>query len=78
MNLRALLACLFFSLNFAVAAEPSGPSDASSESFPLGNQLQVLARDLASSDYQDVLASMIRTDLAAEWQRVATPDNYVS
>lgn len=43
---------------------------------PLGLASQVLERDVANRDYLDVLATMIPTDLAAEWQRVATPDNY--
>lgn len=38
--------------------------------------LKTLERDLTSPDYQAVLATMIPTDLRAEWQRVATPDNY--
>src|SRR5438874_3509708 len=49
---------------------------ARTEDYPLSLQLEVLERDLASSDYQAVLKTMIPTDLAAEWQRVATPDNY--
>jgi outer membrane protein assembly factor BamB len=39
-------------------------------------QLEVLERDATSPDYLDVLRAMIPTDLAAEWQRVATTDNY--
>src|SRR5262245_32091640 len=46
------------------------------EDYPLSLQLQVLERDLESKDYHDVLKTMISTDLAAEWQRVATTDNY--
>src|SRR5688572_31758721 len=46
------------------------------EEYPLSLQLQILQRDLTSKDYLDVLQTMISTDLAAEWQRVATPDNY--
>ncbi len=48
------------------------------DEFPFGNQLQVLAQDLESSDYRDVLETMIFTDLAAEWKRVATPDIHVT
>ena len=36
----------------------------------------MLERDLASADYHAIVQKMIPTDLAAEWQRVATPDNY--
>jgi outer membrane protein assembly factor BamB len=46
------------------------------EGYPLSLQLENLERDLTSSDYHAVLAKMIPTDLAAEWQRIATPDNY--
>lgn len=46
------------------------------EDYPLSLQLEVIERDLASSEYRAVLKTMIPTDLAAEWQRVATPDNY--
>jgi len=49
---------------------------AEADEYPLSLQLQVLERDLTSQDYHDVLKTMISTDLAAEWQRVATPDNY--
>jgi outer membrane protein assembly factor BamB len=45
---------------------------------PFGLQLNVLARDLSSRDYHEVLETMIPTDLAAEWLRVATPDNYMT
>src|SRR6476469_5393565 len=47
------------------------------DDFPLSLQLAELERDLASEDYARVLKTMIPTDLAAEWQRVATPDNYL-
>jgi outer membrane protein assembly factor BamB len=44
--------------------------------YPLDPQLAVLARDVASPDYRKlVLEKMLVTDLAAEWQRVATADN---
>lgn len=49
---------------------------ASAEEHSLSLELEVLERDLASADYQAVLKTMIPTDLAAEWQRVATRDNY--
>lgn len=45
--------------------------------FPFSHELEVLERDLGSSDYHAVLKTMIPTDLAAEWRRVATPDNYL-
>jgi outer membrane protein assembly factor BamB len=44
--------------------------------YPLDPQLTVLARDVANADYRRlVLNKMLVTDLAAEWQRVATADN---
>ncbi len=48
----------------------------SAEPYPFSLPLQALERDLTSPDYHAVLATMIPTDLRAEWQRVATPDNY--
>ncbi len=47
------------------------------DDYPLSLQLAELERDLASADYARVLKTMIPTDLAAEWQRVATPDNHL-
>lgn len=49
---------------------------AAADETDLSQALAVLERDLTSRDYLDVLATMIPTDLAAEWQRVATEDNY--
>src|SRR5437016_8941836 len=44
--------------------------------YPLDPQLAVLARDVTSDSYRKlVLEKMLITDLAAEWQRVATADN---
>jgi outer membrane protein assembly factor BamB len=53
-------------LSACVAAQP----------YPLSLSLQTLERDVSSSEYHEVLATMIPTDLSAEWLRVATPDNY--
>src|SRR6188508_2127033 len=49
---------------------------AGGEDYPLSLQLEVLERDLANPDYLALVQKMIPTDLRAEWQRVATPDNY--
>ncbi len=58
-------------------AEPvAAPVVGSSASTAISQSLSVLERDVTSSDYLEVLATMIPTDLAAEWQRVATEDNY--
>jgi outer membrane protein assembly factor BamB len=48
------------------------------EKYSLSIELKGLERDLSNPDYRTVLATMIPTDLAAEWQRVATPDNYLA
>jgi outer membrane protein assembly factor BamB len=46
------------------------------EKYPLDPQLKVLAEDVASERYRKlVVEKMLETDLAAEWQRVATADN---
>lgn len=45
--------------------------------FPLDQELEVLQADLDDPDYLAVLKTMISTDLAAEWQRIGTPDNYL-
>jgi outer membrane protein assembly factor BamB len=47
------------------------------EAYPFGIQLRVLARDVVSRDYQEIVQAMLTTDLQEEWKRVATPDNYV-
>src|SRR5271156_6843738 len=44
--------------------------------FPLDPQLAVLAHDITNETYRKlVLEKMLSTDIAAEWQRVATADN---
>jgi hypothetical protein len=48
------------------------------EKYPMSTELRVLERDRSNPDYRTVLATMIPTDLAAEWQRVATLDNYLA
>lgn len=53
-----------------------GADEASADPYPLSLALQTLERDLTDPDYRAVLGTMIHTDLRAEWQRVATPDNY--
>src|SRR4051812_10236637 len=46
------------------------------EKYPLDPQLKVLSEDVKSEKYRKlVLERMLSTDLAAEWQRVATADN---
>jgi hypothetical protein len=51
-------------------------ADEVDDKYPLDPQLRVLARDVQSPRYRQlVLEKMLITDLAAEWQRVATADN---
>src|SRR5262249_2689880 len=46
------------------------------DKYPLDPQLKVLAKDVRNERYRKlVLEKMLSTDLAAEWQRVATADN---
>lgn len=53
-----------------------GASLHAAEPYEFSLALKTLEQDLTSQDYQAVLATMIPTDLRAEWQRVATADNY--
>ncbi len=49
---------------------------AGDEKYPLDSPLKVLAADVKNPTYRKlVLETMLITDLAAEWQRVATVDN---
>lgn len=41
-------------------------------------QLRTLEKDVTGTEYAKVVEAMIPTDLEAEWQRVATPDNYLA
>ena len=66
VNSCAAWICLVIACSPGIAAEPD----------ELSLPLQSLERDLTSEDYRAVLATMIPTDLRAEWQRVGTPDNY--
>lgn len=61
---------------FGADTPSAAPADTAKDANALSRSLAVLERDLTSRDYLDVLSTMIPTDLAAEWQRVATPDNY--
>ncbi len=67
---RMPLACLFLIVPAFVAA------DEADDKFPLDPQMKVLAADVKNEVYRKlVLETMLSTDLAAEWQRVATADN---
>jgi len=64
--------CRLFVLALLLSPWP----DDSDEKYPLDPQLRVLAGDVKSEPYRRlVLEKMLQTDLAAEWQRVATADN---
>ena len=44
--------------------------------YPLDPQLRVLSQDIQNESYRTLVTTkMLTTDLAAEWQRVSTPDN---
>jgi outer membrane protein assembly factor BamB len=59
-----------------VLAVPVLCADEVDDKYPLDAQLKVLAQDVKSPRYRQlVLEKMLSTDLAAEWQRVATADN---
>jgi hypothetical protein len=73
--LCAALLCLSL-LNTAPAKD--GTRTRGGNDYPLSTELAILERDLTSADYRAVVATMIPTDLEAEWQRVATPDNYLA
>lgn len=47
------------------------------EAYPFGIQLRVLAQDVVSRNYREIVRTMLTTELQEEWKRVATPDNYV-
>ena len=57
----------------AISADDDAPED---NSLQLSLRLQRLEADLTDPEYAAVVETMIPTDLAAEWERVATPDNY--
>ena len=80
--LVALLGGLAFD---GVALAQGGPGGDSAEvirwaarsaALPFDDELRLLAADAVNPAYQQLLEKMIRTDLDAEWQRVATVDNY--
>jgi outer membrane protein assembly factor BamB len=72
--MRKMIPALFLcSFAFALAMFST---DGAEEKYPLGPQLKVLAADVHNPGYRKlVLEKMLITDLAAEWQRVATADN---
>lgn len=72
----ALLVLGAIALEAPLPARGEEPASPAATAYPLGTSLQVLERDLTSPEYLEVLETMIPTDLAAEWKRVATEDNY--
>ena len=67
---RILSLCVF------TAAVASLRAGGDGDKYPLDAQLKVLAEDVKNPKYRTlVLEKMLITDLAAEWQRVATADN---
>jgi outer membrane protein assembly factor BamB len=71
-----LLSMLMTSMRWLVATGLIAITALAAEPHPFSLSLQTLERDLTSDDYHAVLATMIPTDLRAEWQRVGTPDNH--
>lgn len=66
----------FVLLSLALIALSTAAADEIDRKYPLDAQLKVLAEDVKSERYRKlVLEQMLVTDLAAEWQRVATADN---
>lgn len=59
-----------------LSAQDLATWEARSKDYPFGIELRLVARDVGDEDYLRVLATMIPTDLAAEWRRVASPDNF--
>jgi hypothetical protein len=72
------LACVLCLVISRVPGEEAAKKADAPDKYPLSTELKVLERDLSNPDYRTVLATMIPTDLAAEWQRVATTDNYLA
>jgi outer membrane protein assembly factor BamB len=66
-----------FLVSICWAAAGAGlQADEIDKKYPLGPQLRVLAEDVKSPGYRKLVTEkMLVTDLAAEWQRVATDDN---
>jgi outer membrane protein assembly factor BamB len=66
-------------LIFTVLGSAALRAGAADEKYPLDPQMKVLAADVNNARYRAlVLEKMLITDLAAEWQRVATADNPIS
>jgi outer membrane protein assembly factor BamB len=64
------------SLGLLAVAVAAPRADDIDQKYPLDPQLKVLADDVKSERYRRlVLEKMLLTDLAAEWQRVATADD---
>jgi outer membrane protein assembly factor BamB len=60
----------------AMIATLACAADPKDQKYPLGDDLRVLAEDVASPRYRKLVTEeMLSTDLAAEWQRVETADN---
>ena len=78
MNLARCLALCFLFCLAATSVPGIDRAQAADTPEKLSTELKVLERDLSNPDYRTVLATMIPTDLAAEWQRIATSDNYLA
>jgi len=81
--MRLLIAGLVFTVCFSATLIAEDVRNVAewkrrSADYPFGIELRLVAEDVDDDDYLRVLATMIPTDLAAEWHRVASPDNYIT
>ena len=74
----AIRSIMFCAISCVASIALLSADDASQENdrLQLSLRLQQLEADLTDPDYAAIVETMIVTDLAAEWERVATPDNY--
>ncbi len=77
-TLLTVFALLHIGLTASLRADDEPTATQQEADLSLGLHVRVLERDLTSRDYRDVVDNMIPTDLEAEWERVATPDNHVT
>lgn len=73
-----LCAAGWFNSSASAQAQQLADWEKRSADYPLGIELRLVAADIDDADYLRVLPTMIPTDLAAEWRRVASPDNFVT
>ncbi len=72
---RTSLALVRLSLFLLLGSASQGRAEEPADLYPFSNELRVLAEDVASPEYRQLVDEMLITDLLAEWQRVETPDS---